>query len=172
MNDSMREIDVSSVGIEKIMGVMNEIAFQTNLLALNASVEVDRAGDAGKGFSVVAEEVRNLARKTAESSRDIEQIVHKNIDVTRKGLELVTEISDFFQVITEQITEIVAKISDITEVSREQSADIEYISGAISRTRDILERNTDLAGMLAESSRDLQASVFSLEEIIEPFKDK
>ncbi len=109
MNNSMKEIAVLSVKFEKIVGVMNEIAFQTNLLALNASVEADRAGDAGKGFSVVAEEVRNLARKTAESSQEIEQIVHKNSDATRKGLDLVTETSDFFQVITEQITEIVGK---------------------------------------------------------------
>jgi hypothetical protein len=172
MNDSMGEIDVSSVGIEKIVGVMNEIAFQTNLLALNASVEADRAGDAGKGFSVVAEEVRNLAHKVAESSRDIEQIVHKNINATRKGLEIVIDTSDFFRVIIGQINEIVARISEITEVSREQNSGIEYINGAISRTRDILERNTDLAGMLAESSRDLQASVFYLAEFIEPFKDK
>ena len=172
MNDSMSEIDVSSVGIEKIIGVMNEIAFQTNLLALNASVEADRAGDAGKGFSVVAEEVRNLALKTAESSRDIEQIVHKNINATRKGLEIVIDTSDFFRVLIEQINEIVARISEITEVSQEQSAGIEYINGAIGRTMDILEHNTDLAGMLSESSRELQASVFSLEKIIEPFKGR
>ena len=172
MNDSMREIAVSSVRIEKIIDVMNEIAFQTNLLALNASVEADRAGDAGKGFSVVAEEVRNLARKTAESSQDIEQIVHKNIDATRKGLDLVTETSDFFQVISEHITVIVAKISDITQVSLEQSAGIEYINAAIARTKDILEHNTDLAGMLSESSRELQSSVVSLEESIESLKDK
>jgi len=172
MNDSMSEIDVSSVGIEKIIGVMNEIAFQTNLLALNASVEADRAGDAGKGFSVVAEEVRNLALKTAESSRDIEQIVHKNINATRKGLEIVIDTSDFFRVLIEQINEIVARISEITVVSQEQSAGIEYINGAIGRTMDILEHNTDLAGMLSESSRELQASVFYLEKIIEPFKGK
>jgi len=172
MNDSMSEIDVSSVQIEKIIGVMNEIAFQTNLLALNASVEADRAGDAGKGFSVVAEEVLNLARKTAESSRDIEQIVHKNINATRKGLEIVIDTSDFFRVLIAQINEIVARISEITEVSQEQSAGIEYINGAIGRTMDILEHNTDLAGMLSESSRELQASVFSLEKIIEPFKGK
>ena len=172
MNDSMREIAVSSVRIEKIIEIMNEIAFQTNLLALNASVEADRAGDAGKGFSVVAEELRNFARMTAESSQDIEQLVHKNVDATRKGLDLVTETSDFFQVITEHITVIVAKISDITRVSLEQSAGMEYINAAIARTKDILEHNTDLAGMLSESSRELQSSVVSLEESIVSLKDK
>jgi methyl-accepting chemotaxis protein len=172
MNDSMREIAVSSVRIEKIVGIMNEIAFQANLLALNASVEADRAGDAGNGFSVVAEEVRNLARTTAESAQDIEQIVHKNTDATRKGLDLVTETSDFFQVITEHIAVIVAKVSGITQAGLEQSAGIEYISAAIARTKEILEQNTDLAGMLSESSRELQASVFSLEESIESLKGK
>jgi hypothetical protein len=172
MNDSMKEIHVSSIGIEKIVGVMNEIAFQTNLLALNASVEANRAGDAGNGFSVVAQEVRNLARKTAEASRDIEQIVHKNINVTRNGLEIVIDTSDFFRVLIEQINEIVARISEIIEASKEQSAGIEYINGAIGRTMDILEHNTGLAGMLSESLSELQASVFSLEEIIEPFKGK
>jgi methyl-accepting chemotaxis protein len=172
MNDTMSEIDVSSTQIEKIVGVMNEIAFQTNLLALNASVEADRAGNAGKGFSVVAEEVRNLARKITESSRDIEQIVYKNKNATRKGSGIVIDTSDFFRVIIEQINKIVARISEITEISQEQSAGIEYINGAIGRTMDILEHNTDLAGMLSESSRELQACVFSLEEIIEPLKGK
>jgi len=172
MNDSMKEIDVSSVRIEKIVGVMSEITFQTNLLALNASVEVDRAGDAGKGFSVVAEEVQNLARKMAEASRDIERIVHENMNATRKGLDIVADTSDFFRVIIEQIEGIAARIPEITEVSREQSAGIEYMNGAIARTKDILERNTDLAGVLAESSRELQSRVFSLEESIEPFKGK
>jgi methyl-accepting chemotaxis protein len=172
MNDSMNEIDVSSAQIEKIVGVMNEIAFQTNLLALNASVEADRAGDYGKGFSVVAEEVRNLARKIGESSRDIEQFVHKNMNATRKGLEMVIDTTAFFRGIIEQINEIVARITQIIEVSQEQSADIDYINGAIARTVDILEHNTDLAGMLSESSRELQESVFSLEKITEPFKGK
>jgi methyl-accepting chemotaxis protein len=151
---------------------MNEIAFQTNLLALNASVEADRAGNAGKGFSIVAQEVQNLARKAAESSRDMEQIVLKNLNATRKGLEIVTDTSDFFRAILEQINEITSSISSITEVSREQGVGIEYINSAIARTKDILENNTDLAGMLSESSRELQANVTSLEKIIEPFKDK
>jgi methyl-accepting chemotaxis protein len=170
VTDSMSEIQKSSAQIEKIVGVINEIAFQTNLLALNASVEAARAGDAGKGFSVVADEVRSLSLKTALSSRDIQQIVQGNINATRKGMKLVNETSDFFHVIIDQISDISQRVSRITDGCREQSNGIGHINETLERTRSILNRNTDLAKTLSNSGHDLHASVLAIDELIRSYK--
>ena len=80
MSTSMEEIRKSSDDIAKIIKVLDEIAFQTNILALNAAVEAARAGEAGAGFAVVAEEVRNLAQRSADAAKDTASIIDKNID--------------------------------------------------------------------------------------------
>ena len=170
LRDSMEDISASGTQIEKIVVVINEIAFQANLLSLSASVEAERAGAAGKGFWVVVEEERNLARKTIKLSQDIQQIVYKDINATRKGVDLVNETSEFFRMIIEQCPEIVAKISHIAEVWRKHSAGIDYINEAISRTRDIAMHNADSVVKLAEHAQALSVSINALEEILGTLK--
>ena len=170
LRDSIEDISTSGTRIEKIVVVINEIAFQANLLSLSASVEAERAGAAGMGFWVVVEEVRNLARKTIKSSQDIRQIVYKDINATRKGVDLINETSEFFRMIIEQCPEIVAKISHIAEVCRKHSAGIEYIKEAISRTGDIAMHNADSAVKLAEHAQELSVSINALEEILGTLK--
>ena len=170
LGDSMEDINTFGTQIEKVVVGINEIAFQANLLSLSASVEAERAGAAGMGFWVVVEEVRNLARKTAQSSRDIEQIVYKNNKAARKGVDLVNETSELFRMIIEQGTEIVAKISHIAEVWRKHSAGFEYINEAISRTRNIAAHNADSAVKLAEHAQELYVTINALEEILGTLK--
>lgn len=170
MNESMRQIDSSISQMEHTVSAMKEMAFQADLLALNASVEADRAGMKGEGFGVVAEEVGNLARKAEEISRDIDHAFRKNLEATRNGSDLVAQAAEFFSEVTGKISEIKDRISDIAEEFREQVSGIEYMEDAVSRTRDILERNTDLAGRISESYRELKAELDVLSSIMAGIK--
>jgi methyl-accepting chemotaxis protein len=90
---AMQEITESSAEAQKVAVIIDEIAFQTNLLALNAAIEAARAGDAGRGFGVVADEVRSLAMRSAESARNSATIIVRSHDCAQRGLELARSLA-------------------------------------------------------------------------------
>ncbi len=102
MMNSMEEIKKSSDEIAKIIKVIDEIAFQTNILALNAVIEAARAGEAGMGFAVVAEEVRNLAQRSAQAAKDTTAIIESNIELSSKGVLVAGRVREFLTEITSQ----------------------------------------------------------------------
>ena len=109
--EAIEEIETSASEIEKIINVIDDIAFQTNILELNAAVEAARAGDAGKGFAVVADEVRNLATKSAEAAAQTSKLIENSISCVRKGTLLADETEKSLN----KVVEMVGSVSDIVD---------------------------------------------------------
>ena len=130
--NAMSQIEGSSRKVVDIIGVIDEIAFQTNLLALNASVEAARAGDQGRGFSVVASEVRVLAGRSAEAAREIKGLIEDSADKVSRGTVLVNESGTTLTKIVEGVQEVVSVIDEITNVSRQQEQVMDQVGVALS----------------------------------------
>jgi methyl-accepting chemotaxis protein len=146
--DAMGRIENSSLEINQIIGVIDEIAFQTNLLALNAGVEAARAGEAGKGFAVVAQEVRELAQRSASAAKEIKQLINASGEHVKSGVALVDQAGEALTTIASEVSEISGHITTIVTGVREQSTGLSEISAAISE----IDRNTQQNAAMAEES--------------------
>jgi methyl-accepting chemotaxis protein len=125
---SVNEINQASGDIIKVMKLIDSIASQTNILALNASVEAVRAGEYGRSFSVVAEEVRDLATRSANAAKETSKMVENSIEKAEAGFRIATETAESF-------TEIIAKINQVAEVVHQNSATAEEAAAAANEMR-------------------------------------
>jgi methyl-accepting chemotaxis protein len=145
----MKEIIQASEDTSRIIKTIDEISFQTNLLALNAAVEAARAGEAGAGFAVVAGEVRNLAMRAAEASKNTESLIQRTIGRVREGSRFVEETGNSFSAVVSTTAKAKTLIEEITTASNEQSTGIEQISVAVSAmeqtTQGAVQMNDDHA---------------------------
>ncbi len=131
LTESMNFMLESGEKTSKVMKTIDEIAFQTNLLALNAAIEAARAGQAGNGFSVVADEVRQLALRSAHAAKDSGELIQANVVRIREISILVGETQAVVSELAEKITRVVAAIKIISETSANQASAIEDVSRAV-----------------------------------------
>ncbi len=157
MAAAMSDIRASSDNIAKIIGSIDEIAFQTNILALNAAVEAARAGDAGAGFAVVAEEVRNLAQRSADAARETANKIDDSIQKSARGVELSDRVSSQLTQIEEKSVKMYELIDQISRASGEQSAAIQQVGSAVSQMDEITQSNAGNAEETASTSEELRA---------------
>lgn len=104
--NSEKEIENSGKETDNIMNIINDLRFRAHLLALNAAVESARAGKAGRGFTLIAAEIKNLAQRTTEASKTLQALVTQNMASAKKALQLVNESSGFFSTVMKTIDEL------------------------------------------------------------------
>lgn len=172
MVTAMGEISDASVNIQKVVKVINDIAFNTNILALNAAVEASRAGEQGKGFEVVAEEVRNLAAHAAEASNQIADLIADTIKKVGRGAELTQDTQEALQVISSSIEQIMELSETVSTVSREQAETVSQIDKALNQVSSVISNNSAASEECAASSDELSNHAGQLTEQLRKFRLK
>jgi len=166
LTTSMEEISKASEETSKIIKTIDEIAFQTNLLALNAAVEAARAGEAGAGFAVVAEEVRNLAMRSAEAAKSTADLIEGTVKKVKNGGEIVTGTNEAFTEVATSAGKVGELVGEIAAASNEQAQGIEEVNKAVTEMDKVTQQSAANAEESASASEELNAQAEQMKGIV------
>jgi len=167
MHTAITGIKTSSEETVKIMKTIDEIAFQTNLLALNAAVEAARAGEAGRGFAIVAEEVRNLARRSAEASRSTAVLIEDAQKSADNGVTVSQQVEEATNDIITSIGKVDVLMTNVADLNDAQAQGIHHISSATTHMESITQSTASSASQFASSTDQIADSTQEINNMVQ-----
>ncbi|WWR16660.1 methyl-accepting chemotaxis protein [Lachnospiraceae bacterium JLR.KK008] len=166
---AMEAISESSGQIEKIVKTIEDIAMQTNLLSLNASIEAARAGAAGKGFAIVASEIRELAEKSAEAVNQTAALIEGSQMAVENGMSIVDNTAKSLEAVVKGSEEVVSSMDKINNASQNQRVVLEQLTENVDLISHVVQTNSTFAQNSAETSEKLSDQSKRLHELVNRF---
>ena len=167
---AMGRIERSTNQITRIVGVIDDIAAQTNILALNAAIEASRAGDSGKGFLVVAEEVRVLARQSARASDEIKELIGRTARDVADGVALIDRTGGGVDMIMEGVGNLDRFVNVVATTAERQAASLQEVVGVVVEANRMTQQNVALGERSASSVRLFHDHAATLAALVHDIK--
>jgi methyl-accepting chemotaxis protein len=166
MSASMQEISASGEKITKVVKLIDDIAFQTKILSLNAAVEAARAGAAGAGFAVVAEQVGHLAQECAEAARSTAEMIDGTVAGVRDGSQKLEKAAEAIQEVVKHSGKVKLLVDEVYTGSQEQARGIDQVARAVTQMQEVTQKTASNAEEGAASGRELDGHADRLGQLV------